>query len=59
MNPAVAALLRRMEHVLPVKADAVLGQSIDLLHRHPERQRAILADPERLPHKARIRLGEE
>ncbi|MBK1659336.1 methyl-accepting chemotaxis protein [Paracraurococcus ruber] len=59
MNPFSQDLLRRLEQHLPVTADAMLGQSIDLLHRDPAHQRAILADPSRLPHKARIRLGDE
>ncbi|MFZ4407685.1 MAG: methyl-accepting chemotaxis protein, partial [Paracraurococcus sp.] len=59
MNPASLALLRQVEHALPVAADAVMGRSIDALHRHPEHQRAILAAPETLPHRSRIRLGEE
>ncbi|MCB4824109.1 methyl-accepting chemotaxis protein [Roseicella aerolata] len=59
MNPAIQALLRRLEPALAVKADAVPGQGIDLLHRELGPLRALLSEPERLPHKARIRLGEE
>ncbi|TCZ56296.1 methyl-accepting chemotaxis protein [Roseicella aquatilis] len=58
-NPFAVALLRRVEHLLPVKADALIGESLDVLYRDPAQQRAILADPDRLPHRARIRLGEE
>ncbi len=59
MNPASRALLRSIEHLLPCTVDALEGQSIDILHRRPEHQRALLADPSRLPHQARIRLGKE
>ncbi|MFC7689068.1 methyl-accepting chemotaxis protein [Paeniroseomonas aquatica] len=59
MNPATRALLGTIEHLLPCKAHELLGQSIDVMHRHPGRIRGILADPARLPHQARIRLGEE
>jgi methyl-accepting chemotaxis protein len=58
-NPFSIDLLRRIEHVLPVKAAALVGQSIDVLHSQPEHQRALLADPSRLPHRSRIRIGGE
>ncbi|WP_043337680.1 methyl-accepting chemotaxis protein [Belnapia moabensis] len=59
MNPATHALFGRIGNWLPCPVEEMVGRSIDILHRHPEHQRAILADPSRLPHKARIRLGEE
>jgi methyl-accepting chemotaxis protein len=59
VNPEALSLMRRIEHALPVKAEAMLGQSIDVLHRKPEHQRAILADGSRLPHRARITMGGE
>ncbi|RYI36276.1 MAG: methyl-accepting chemotaxis protein [Acetobacteraceae bacterium] len=59
MNPASQALLGSIEHLLPCSVDSMPGQSIDILHRNPSHQRAILSDPQRLPHKSRIRLGDE
>lgn len=59
LNPASLQLLRRIEAYLPCKADQVLGQSLDIFHRHPEHQRRMLADPRNLPHKARIQIGPE
>jgi methyl-accepting chemotaxis protein len=59
LNPASVALLRRIEQYLPVKADAMVGQSIDIFHREPERQRRLLSDPRNLPHHALIRIGPE
>jgi len=59
MNPFATGLLRGMEHLLPAKSAALLGQSIDALHANPAHIRAIVSDPARLPHKARIRLGPE
>jgi methyl-accepting chemotaxis protein len=60
VNPAAMQLIRTVESALPVKADALVGQPISLFHqgggRHHE---AILSDPSRLPHRARIRLGTE
>jgi len=59
MNPSSVKLLRRIESYLPVKADAMIGQSIDIFHRNPEHQRRLLADPRNLPHTATIRVGPE
>ncbi|MBL6454695.1 HAMP domain-containing protein [Belnapia sp. T6] len=59
LNPASLELFRRSEHLLPCKVEALLGQSIDILHKNPGHQRILLSDPSRLPHRARIRLGEE
>ena len=59
LNPLSMETLRKLEHVLPVKADEILGNSIDIFHKHPEHQRKLLRDPGNLPHKARIKLGDE
>jgi methyl-accepting chemotaxis protein len=59
MNPASVATLRRLESLLPVKVDQIIGQSVDIFHKHPEVQRRILADPRNLPHRTIITLGPE
>ena len=59
MNVESNRLMESLRQVLPVAPDALLGQSMDVFHKNPEAQRAILADPSRLPHTARIKLGEE
>ncbi|WP_372622613.1 methyl-accepting chemotaxis protein [Falsiroseomonas sp.] len=59
LNAEARTLLDRIAAHLPVPPDQVIGRSIDVLHRHPEQQRAILADPSRLPHTSRIKLGPE
>lgn len=59
INAASLATLRRIEHLLPVAADQVVGQSIDVFHRNPANVRRLLADPARLPLKTRIELGGE
>lgn len=58
-NETSKTLIRQIEHLLPIKADDLLGTSIDVFHRHPEHQRRILSDPANLPHNARIKLGPE
>ena len=59
VNKTSRETLRSLEHLLPVKADELLGQSIDIFHKNPEHQRRLLADPRNLPHAANITLGEE
>ncbi|WP_395303620.1 putative bifunctional diguanylate cyclase/phosphodiesterase [Enterobacter sp. ECC-019] len=58
-NSTSIRLIAQIEHLLPIKADELIGTSIDVFHRHPEYQRRILADPSNLPHNARINLGSE
>ncbi|MEZ6046300.1 MAG: methyl-accepting chemotaxis protein [Planctomycetaceae bacterium] len=59
VNPASVNTLSTIESLLPVKADQVLGQSIDIFHQNPAHQRALLADPRNLPHRASIKVGPE
>lgn len=59
MNQTSRKTLKEIEHLLPVSAEDVLGQSIDIFHKAPERQRAILADPANLPFNTIITLGDQ
>jgi methyl-accepting chemotaxis protein len=59
MNMATRQLLERIKKYLPMPPDQLMGQSIDIFHAVPEHQSRLLSDPSRLPHTARIRLGEE
>ena len=59
-NTQSLATLRRLSHLLPVGADAVVGSSIDIFHKNPTHQRRVLASPVGFfPHKATIVLGDE
>lgn len=59
MNPASANTLKSVEHLLPVRVDQIVGQSIDIFHKNPAHQRRLLSDPRNLPHRAQIQLGPE
>ena len=59
MNPASVATLRKLQHLLPIPVDEMVGSSIDLFHSNPEHQRRFLADPDNLPHRTEISLGDE
>ncbi|MEE8371431.1 MAG: hypothetical protein V3R73_04720, partial [Sphingomonadales bacterium] len=50
--------LRGVQSLLPCPADQVVGSSVDIFHKNPAHQRALLADPSNLPYKANIKLGE-
>lgn len=59
INPASLRTLKTIEELLPVPVDQILGQKIDIFHKNPEHQRKMLGDIRNLPHRARIKLGEE
>lgn len=58
-NQATLETLTTIEHALPIKANELVGSSIDVFHKNPEHQRKMLQDPSNLPHTARISLGGE
>lgn len=59
VNETSKSLLRSVEHLLPFKPDSLIGMSMDVFHRHPERQRQIMSDPNNLPFHGRMNLGPE
>jgi methyl-accepting chemotaxis protein len=59
VNPASLATLKKIEQHLPVKADEVLGSSIDVFHKNPAYQRKILSNESNLPVRAKIKIGPE
>ncbi len=59
LNESSLKTLKSIEHVLPVKAEAVLGSSVDIFHKDPQRVRMLLSSEKNLPHKARIQIGTE
>lgn len=59
INRTSIETLRGLEHLLPCRADQLKGQCIDIFHKNPAHQRALLADPGNLPHRAKIELGDE
>jgi len=59
INPASIRALKGIEHLLPCRVEEIVGQAIDIFHKNPSHQRRLLADPSNLPHRAKIRLGNE
>jgi methyl-accepting chemotaxis protein len=58
-NPASLKTLKRIEKYLPVRAEEVVGQSVDVFHKQSEHQRRILSSDRNLPHRAVISIGPE
>ena len=59
MNRASRETLRKLQDYLPVAVDDLIGTNIDVFHKRPMHQRRLLANPDNLPHKARIQVGPE
>ncbi|MCA8938970.1 MAG: PAS domain-containing protein, partial [Planctomycetes bacterium] len=59
MNKTSVKTLKSIEHLLPDRVDNLVGRSIDIFHKNPEMQRRLLSDPNNLPHRAEIILGDE
>lgn len=58
-NRRTVETLRKLEHAIPIRAEQIVGSSIDIFHKAPTHQRRMLADPSNLPHQTVIRVGEE
>ncbi|MBL4775826.1 MAG: methyl-accepting chemotaxis protein [Mariprofundus sp.] len=49
LNPSAIRLFRTIEDFLPCRVDELVGQCIDVFHKHPAHQRGILANKSGLP----------
>ncbi|WP_425615212.1 methyl-accepting chemotaxis protein [Anatilimnocola sp. NA78] len=58
-NPASIRTLKILEKYLPVRAEEVVGSSIDTFHKVPSHQRRILSNDKNLPHRAIIAVGDQ
>ena len=59
LNPASRRTLQKLEHLLPIPVDSMVGASIDHFHTDPSYQRQLLANPDNLPVKSQIKVGNE
>ena len=59
LNPSSTKTLKTLEKLLPVTADKMIGQNIDIFHKNPSYQRGVLGDPKNLPRTAHIQVGPE
>ncbi|MCM0020280.1 MAG: methyl-accepting chemotaxis protein [Tagaea sp.] len=58
-NKTSLETLRKVQQYIPVRAENLIGTSIDVFHKNPSHQRGMLADGARLPHVANIKVGPE
>jgi methyl-accepting chemotaxis protein len=58
-NNASIDLLRKIQNHISISPNEIIGTSIDIFHKNPERIRQLLANPANLPHNAVIELGGE
>ena len=59
LNPASMRTLERIEKYLPIPVMQMQGANIDVFHKFPAQVRRLLMDPKNLPHRAKIKIGEE
>ncbi|MCC9601684.1 methyl-accepting chemotaxis protein [Stieleria sp. JC731] len=59
MNPEALSTLEQFEEYLPIKAKDIVGQSFDIFHSTPAKQRNLVSDAGNLPLRTRIPLGPE
>jgi methyl-accepting chemotaxis protein len=59
VNAEAKRMLTLIADHLPVPPDRIVGQSLGIFYADPEAERAILADPARLPHRQRVTIGTE
>ena len=59
MNNSSLNVLNQLSNVISVPIRDLIGRSIDIFHKNPQRVRKILARPERLPLTSQINLGDE
>ncbi|NIA68576.1 chemotaxis protein [Pelagibius litoralis] len=58
-NSSSIEALKGIQHALPVPADEIVGQTIDVFHKNPAHQRKLLSDPKNLPYATKIMIGGE
>lgn len=59
MNPASLKTLKGIESELPIRAEEIVGKSVDMFHKNPAHQRRILSDPSNLPVQSQITVGSD
>lgn len=59
INPKSKQTLKKIEHLLPIPVDKVVGASVDVFHKNPAHQRRILSDPKNMPFFSKFKLGPE
>ncbi len=59
VNAASKNTLKSIQSLLPIPVDKIEGISYDIFHKNPAVQRKLLANPQNLPHRAQIQVGDK
>lgn len=59
LNKEARSTLAMLEEHLPVRANELVGQCIDIFHKNPQHQREILKNPSNMPLTTNINVGPE
>ncbi len=59
VNPETRKTLRSLQDLIPVSAENLVGETIDVFHKDPKKQRQLLENPNNLPIQSLIKLGNE
>lgn len=57
LNPASLSSLKQISHLLPIPVEKIIGSSIDIFHKHPKHQHAMLGENSNFPIESTITLG--
>ncbi len=58
-NPATRKTLKTLQEFIPVSAENLVGENIDVFHKDPKKQRQLLDNPSNLPIQSLIKVGNE
>ncbi len=58
-NKASMTALKKIENLLPVKADTIVGSNIDIFHKNPSHQRNLIPSLNEKAHKSEFKIGDE
>jgi methyl-accepting chemotaxis protein len=58
-NRAALASMRDLEQDSPIRADELIGSSLDVFYDNPAQQRRLVANPRNLPHESELSVGPE
>lgn len=59
VNKEGGRLIKHFEHLFSIRAEDVVGSSIDLFHKEPEKQRHLIANPNNLPYRSVVSFGDD
>lgn len=59
INNTSVKTLQGMHKFLPIKPEEMIGKSMDIFHKNPDHQRKLVANPDNLPHRTKIKVGPE